>query len=167
MNFGYWLYSKSTRSSPLHLVALQEGNKLQRLHLHVTNAHDKCTLWVQKQKKIDVRQLSHMINTWDICREITRSIICEGGKHKCQRRASMWQTLPGYQNSQTLKTLVKGLIMIPLLSYIFNTTETSRVTHSRMLIILRKNGKIWAKHTKKEKKALFPFTLCFLYHTSS
>lgn len=141
-------------------MTLQEGNKIQRLHLHVTNARDKCTLWVQKQKKIDVRQLSHMINTRDICCEITGSIICEGGKHKCQRRASMWQTLPGYKNSQTLTTPVKGLILILLFSYIFNTTETCRVTHHKMLTILRKNGKIWAKHTHKKIRkhySLLPF----------
>lgn len=104
--------------------------------------------------------MGHML--WDY-----REHCLWGWTEKCQRRASMWQTLPGYQNSQALQTPVKGLILIPLLPDIFNTTETYRVTHSKMLITLRKNGKIWAKHTKKEKKVLFPFTLWFLYHTSS
>lgn len=60
------------------------------------------------------------------------------------RGESVWKTLPAYQNREILQTPAKGLIQYPssFIFYIFGITETYRVTASKMLIILRKNGGI-------------------------
>lgn len=156
-----WIVSidfKSTRSSPLCLVALQEGNEPQRLHLYARNAH----YVFRNRKKIDVRQLSRMINRWEINRETAGGIIGEGGKHKPLSPNLAWISTRSDSRGSSKESSSHSP---PLLDFQYYWNLQS---HSKMPIVFEKEWQNISQTYKiKQREVLFPFTLYFLCHISS